>query len=67
MSIVKGIRSSGMILASGVRGLEMPHIVRIDESCVTQFSDRAGEFNSRTTHLNVHQRQVFEFGLSKCD
>ena len=51
----------------------MPHITNMDERCVIFVSqhligyNKAVEFNSQTTPLNLHQRDVFEFGLSKRD
>ena len=53
--------------------LGMPHITNIGESCFIFVSQtligyiRAVEFNSHTIPLNLHQQELFEFGLSKHD
>ena len=53
--------------------LGLLHITNIGESCLIFVCQnligyiRAVEFNSHTTPLNLHQQELFEFGLSKHD
>ena len=51
----------------------MPHITNIDERCLIFISQnvirysRAAEFHFQTTPLNLHRREVFQFGLREHD